>query len=170
MSVLLDSTISNFTSPISKRQDMIELNLLNLREHLQFRQEKGKRYVFDLVRRKWLVSGPEELVRQLLVYYLLLEKGYSKGRIGIEKGLVINGLERRCDVLIYDSFFSPFLLIECKAPKVKIDDAVFRQIAQYNMPLQVPYLMVTNGIVTYCCAMDYQKHSYEFLDELPEQV
>jgi len=147
---------------------MIELNLLDLREQLQFRQEQGKRYVFDTIRRKWLIAGPEELVRQLLVHYLLLEKGYSKGLIGIEKGLVVNGLERRCDLLTYDSEFTPFLLIECKAPKIKVDDKVFRQIAQYNMMLQVPYLAVTNGIVTYCCKMDYEQRSFTFLDGLPE--
>ena len=148
---------------------MIELNLLDLREHLQFRTVEGKRYVFDAVRRKWLAAGPEELVRQLLVHYLLLYKGYGKGRIGIEKGLKINDLERRCDVVIYDADLQPFLLIECKAPKVTLDDAVFRQIAQYNMPLQVPYLAVTNGIVTYCCAMDYRQRSYSFLTEIPAQ-
>lgn len=147
---------------------MIELNLLDLKEHLRFREEKGKRYLFDAVRRKWLVAGPEELVRQLLVHYLILEKGYSGGRIGIERGLKVNGLERRCDILIYDAGFAPFLLIECKAPGVKIDDAVFRQIAHYNMPLQVPYLAVSNGLTTYCCAMDYQARSYTFLDALPE--
>ena len=148
---------------------MIDLDLLDLREHLQFRTEEGKRYVFDTVRRKWLAAGPEELVRQLFVHYLLLRKGYGKGRIGIEKGLKINGLERRCDVLIYDGNFEPFLLIECKAPKVTLDDAVFRQIAHYNMPLQVPYLAVTNGMITYCCAMDYRERSYTFLREIPAQ-
>ena len=57
---------------------MIDLDLLDLREHLQFRNEEGKRYVFDTVRRKWLAAGPEELARQLFVHYLLLRKGYSK--------------------------------------------------------------------------------------------
>ncbi len=146
---------------------MIELNLLALRDHLKFRRQGGKRYLFDAVRRKWLIAGPEELVRQLLVHYLILEKGYSKALIGIEKGLKVNDLERRCDVLIYDSGLKPYLLIECKAPKIKIDEAVFRQIAQYNMPLRTPYLLATNGVATYCCAMNYKERSYEFLKEVP---
>jgi hypothetical protein len=70
-------------------------------------------------------------------------------------------------VLIYDSAFTPYLLIECKAPKIAVDDKVFRQIAQYNMLFQVPYMAVTNGIVNYCCKMDYKERSYVFLEEFP---
>jgi hypothetical protein len=146
---------------------IIELNLWDFHRHLQLQKEEGKRSVFDPVRQKWLVAEPEELVRQSLVQYLLKEKGYVKGRIGIEKKVIFNKMERRCDILVYDSDFSPFLLIECKAPKVEITDEVFWQIARYNMPLQVPFLAVTNGIVTYCCKMNYQERSWYFMKELP---
>jgi hypothetical protein len=113
---------------------------------------------------------PEELVRQLVVQYLILEKGYSKNRIALEKALRVNTLEKRCDILIYDLEMKPFLLVECKAPEVKISQEVFRQIAWYNMPLKVPYLMVTNGITTYCCEMDYTLETFRFLPEVPAYV
>ena len=146
---------------------MIELDLLRFKEELKFKNEGPKRFIFDLVRQKWLVAGPEEFVRQLFILYLIQEKDYSAGRIGIERGLKVNKMEKRCDILVYNAAMSPFLLVECKAPKVKITDRVFRQIAQYNMPLKVPYLIVTNGMTTYCCEMDYEQKDWTFLPEIP---
>jgi len=70
-------------------------------------------------------------------------------------------------MLIYDKAVNPHILIECKAPAVKIDQSTFEQIARYNLPLRVPYLLVTNGMTTYCCKMDYEKESFEFLEEIP---
>lgn len=146
----------------------IDLPLLDLQQTLQIRTRQGQRQVFDPIRRKWLVMGPEELVRQLLLLYLTREKGYSPNRIGIEKMLVVNTLTRRCDILIYAGDMSPWMLIECKAPSVPVTQAVFDQVARYNLPLRVPYLTVSNGMQTYCCAMDYGAATYVFLDQLPE--
>ncbi len=147
---------------------MIDLNLISLQEQLQTKRERGQQLIFDPIRRQWLVLQPEELVRQLLVQYLLLEKGYSKNRIALEKLLIVNDRERRFDVLVYDADTQPFMLVECKAPSVELTDAVFRQIAQYNLPLRVQYLVVTNGITTYCCRMNYEQQSYEFLLSVPD--
>lgn len=146
----------------------LDLPLLDLQQYLKTRTAKGQRQVFDLIRRKWLVMGPEELVRQLLLLYLVREKGYSPNRIGIEKMLVVNTLTRRCDILIYAGDMSPWMLVECKAPSVPVTQAVFDQVARYNLPLRVPFLAVSNGLQTYCCAMDYEASSYVFLDLLPE--
>lgn len=149
---------------------MIELNLMSFKNHLQIRRDNGQQMIFDPIRRKWLVLQPEELVRQLLVQYLLVEKGYSKNRIALEKMLIVNDLERRFDVLVYDADTRPFMLVECKAPHVDITDFTFRQIAQYNLPLRVNYLLVTNGIKTYCCRMDYKEESFEFLPGIPDSL
>jgi hypothetical protein len=95
------------------------------------------------------------------------EKSYNQTRIKIEKGLKVNTLSKRCDVLVYRPDLRPFLLVECKAPQVKITQDTFEQIARYNMPLQVPYLLVTNGLQSFCCAIDYEQRDYEYLEEIP---
>ncbi len=146
---------------------MIELDLMSRQELLQTKRQGARQLIFDPIRRRWLVLQPEELVRQLLLQYFLTEKGYSKNRVALEKELIINGMQKRFDILVYDTDTRPLLLAECKAPHVSLSDATFRQIAIYNLPLQVPYLLVTNGIVTYCCQMHYEQESYTFLTEVP---
>jgi len=146
---------------------IINLDLLSFQSFLKIKKEKEKQFLFCPIRKKNLVLQPEELVRQLLIIYLIEKKGYSKSRIAVEKSLTINELYRRFDVLIYDKNTTPFLLVECKAPEVKITQSTFEQIAQYNLSLHVPYLLVTNGITTYCCKMDYNSESFEFIDKIP---
>lgn len=146
---------------------MIDLNLMKYKEHLQLKRQDGTRKIWDPVRKKWLVLQPEELVRQLLLQYLLLEKGYNRNRIRMEKGLQVNELDKRCDLLVFDEKIRPFLLAECKAPHVPVGQEVFEQIAWYNTALTVPFLLVTNGIDSYCCAIDYATRTYTFLQEVP---
>lgn len=147
---------------------MFELELMKYKDELKIRREADKRLIFDPIRKKWLVLQPEEVVRQLVVQFLIQEKGYNKNRINIEKGLTVNDLSKRCDILVYDQQLAPFLLVECKAPHVDITQDVFKQIAWYNMPLKVNYLLVTNGVASFCCVMDYERQSYEFLDHVPD--
>jgi hypothetical protein len=147
---------------------LIELDLTAWEKYLRLKREAGVRYLLDPVRNKWLVVQPEEIVRQLMVQYLIREKKYNRNRIRIEQGLSVNGLSKRCDILIYNKAVEPLLLVECKSPKVPIKQAVFEQIANYNLPLQVKYLVVTNGPATFCCEMDYKTHSFNFLSAIPE--
>lgn len=149
---------------------MIEIDLLAKQDDLRVKTEDGKRYLFDPIRKKWLVIQPEELVRQLMILYLIEELHYNKNRINIEMGLQVNDLQRRCDILVYDDHMSPFLLVECKAPDVNITQSTFRQIAAYNLPLKVPYMLVTNGRVNYCCRMDYEKEEFNFVNSIPFYV
>mgnify|MGYP000364888684 CR=1 FL=1 len=146
----------------------LNLDLPRFQSEIQVKQEEGKRWIWDTIRRKWLVLLPEELVRQLLVQYLLLEAGVNKNRIAIERGITVNGLQKRCDILIFDNEMQPWLLIECKAPSVKLNDTVFHQVARYNMRLQVPYLLVCNGPQTYCCSIDFANEAFHFLSNLPD--
>ena len=146
---------------------MISVDLIPYKSKLKLKKTEEKTYVFDFIRGKWLVLLPEELVRQLLILYLIEEKSYSKNSIAIERGIKVNNLSKRCDILLFDKNTQPLMLVECKAPKVKITQDVFRQIAIYNMSFEVDYLLVTNGIQTYCCKMDYIKKSWEFLNDIP---
>lgn len=147
---------------------MIELDLTVWEKTLRLKREAGVSYLLDPIRSKWLVVQPEEIVRQLMVQYLIGEKNYNKNRIRLEQGLLVNGLSKRCDILIYDNDIKPYLLVECKSPKVPISQATFEQIANYNLPLQVKYLVVTNGPATFCCEMDYENRSFRFLSAIPE--
>ena len=146
----------------------IEINLMQFKSLLKTRREEDKRYIYDPIRKKWLVLQPEELVRQLVIHYLLEEKNYNRNRINLERGLRVNSLQKRFDLLVYDMEVNPFLLVECKAPQVPISQDVFHQAAIYNMELKVRYLLITNGIETLCCSIDYQKKSVEYLEAVPE--
>jgi len=145
----------------------IDLNLLQFQEELDRKKEESKRYIFDPIRKKYLVETPEELVRQLLILHLLKVTRFPKSYIAVEKELIINERQKRFDLLVYNSDYQPLMLIECKSPKVKLSDNTFRQAACYNFELKADYLIITNGISTYCCQMDYNAKTYWFLAALP---
>ena len=144
------------------------LDLMAYKESLQIGERAGKRVIYDPIRRKYLIVQPEELVRQLLLQYLLQEKQYDKNRIAIEKGITINGRIKRFDMFVYRKDMSAFMLIECKAPTVKLDDATFRQAAWYNFELRADYLLVTNGISSHCFAINHDEKSYQQLAQIPD--
>jgi len=130
--------------------------------------EGGKHFIFDELRKKFLVLTPEEWVRQHFIQFLILNKKYPKTLIQIEAGLKINKLQKRTDVVVFDRNAARFMLIECKAPQVKIDQSVFDQAARYNSVHQVEYLVVTNGIQHYVAKIDHITKEFNFLDDLPE--
>ncbi|HEX8270309.1 MAG TPA: type I restriction enzyme HsdR N-terminal domain-containing protein [Flavobacterium sp.] len=134
----------------------------------RFKNIGDKASVFDEIRRKFVILTPEEWVRQHVVRFLLEQKSYPKSLINVEKLLKINGIVKRYDVVVFNSDGSINILIECKAPEVKISQATFDQIARYNMTMQSEFLMVTNGHTHYFCKMDYNNERYEFLAQLPD--
>lgn len=147
---------------------LINIDLLKYQSTLKVKKDLGKKMIFDPIRKKYLVWQPEELVRQLLIQYLIDEKKYNKNHIHAERGLTVNGQYKRSDIITYDKTMSPFLLVECKAPKIPLNQAVLDQIATYNLAYKVPYLLISNGIHNYCCQMDYVNKSYTFLEEIPD--
>ena len=136
---------------------------LNLPKYpIKIKEEKGERYIFDTIRKKYLKLQPEEWVRQNFIQYLIQEKSYPASLIEIEKGLKVNTLQKRADVVINSPLGKPLVLIECKAPKVKITQETFEQVARYNTVFKVPYLIVTNGLTHYCCAINFKNNSFDF--------
>lgn len=131
-----------------------------------FRTEEraGKPFIFDEVRRKLVPLTPEEWVRQHILHYLIYDKNYSKSLIAVERGIELNGLQKRFDVVIFGQDGKPKLIVECKAPEEKLNDKVFEQIARYNLTLRVDYLWVTNGQNNYCCRL---KNGMELLNQIP---
>lgn len=136
--------------------------------NFRFKNSENKTAIFDEIRKKFIILTPEEWVRQNVVQYLLKEKKYPKSLINVEKLLKINGLVKRYDVVVFNNDGSIFILVECKAPEIKISQTTFDQIARYNMTLQAEYLMVTNGLNHYFCQMDFENERYAFLRELPD--
>ncbi len=86
----------------------------------------------------------------------------------VEKEFVWNNLPMRSDILLFANDGKPGMIVECKAPEVAVTDKVFEQIARYNLRYQVPYLVVTNGLIHYCCKMDYNQGTYRFLEDIPD--
>jgi hypothetical protein len=135
----------------------------------RFKNSENKSAIFDDIRKKFVILTPEEWVRQHVVKYLLTEKNYPVSLTNVEKVIKVNNLVKRYDVVVYNSDGSIFLLVECKAPHIKITQETFDQIAQYNLTLKAEYLMLTNGINHYYCIMDFINQRYVFLEELPSR-
>lgn len=133
----------------------------------RFKNSENKVSIFDEIRKKFIILTPEEWVRQHVVQFLLEEKNYPKSHINVEKVLKVNGLRKRYDVVVYKPDGSIYILIECKAPEIKIAQATFDQIARYNMTMDAQFLMVTNGLDHYFCQMDFENEKYQFLADLP---
>lgn len=147
---------------------LIAVDFLKYKDHLKIRRTETERLeIYDIVRRKYIVLQPEEMVRQVVVQYLMLEKNYPLSKIRVEMGLTVNERQKRCDILIFDNHFKPYLLVECKAATIPINQHTFEQIAHYNQVFQVPYLMVTNGLSTFCCKMTYDTEGVVFLENIP---
>lgn len=134
----------------------------------RFKNNQNKVAVFDDLRKKFIILTPEEWVRQHTVKFLEKEKNYPLSLINVEKQLKIAGLTKRYDVVVFEPEGNIHIIVECKAPKIKITQNTFDQIARYNLSLKANYLMVTNGLEHYFCQMDYEKQTYIFLTELPE--
>lgn len=123
--------------------------------------------IFDNLRKKYLVLTPEEWVRQHFVHYLISEKKYPISLIAIEKQLTLNTRKKRTDILVFNQIGTPELIVECKAPSVKITQDTFDQIARYNLKLNANYLIVTNGLTHFYCKMDFKNKTYIFLRDIP---
>lgn len=122
---------------------------------------------FDEIRKKFIILTPEEWVRLHTVQYLISEKNYPKSLINVEKQLKLGKRIKRYDVVVYNSEGDIHIIVECKAPTIKITQDTFDQIARYNMSLKANYLMVTNGLDHYFCQLDYELEKYVFLQKLP---
>jgi hypothetical protein len=139
---------------------------LNLPEFAyKVKQVNGKPHIFDIIRRKFVSLTPEEWVRQHFIHLLITRYGYPKSLFAVETGMQYNTLAKRTDIMILSGDSLPFLLVECKAPFISVNDATFAQISRYNFTLQPQYLAVTNGLSHYCFkAINGQIH---FMDDFP---
>ena len=165
---------------------MVKLNLPEYQFRIQ-KSEKGL-HIFDPIRKKFVALTPEEWVRQNFIQYLIEEKKYPASLIAVETGLKYNRLKKRSDITVYDRNGNIWMIIECKAPEVKISQDTFDQVATYNMSHRkdagakglhqgqgalTKFLAVTNGLKHFCCEMTLRdsnatnQPNYTFLKDFP---
>jgi hypothetical protein len=134
----------------------------------KIKSSENKYFIFDIVRKKYMVLTPEEWVRQHIIHYLITEKNYPISLIAIEKKVTVNKLTKRTDILVFNVKGNPHIIVECKAPSIKITQDAFDQIARYNLKLEANYLIVTNGLTHFYAYMDLENECYVFLENIPK--
>ncbi len=132
----------------------------------RIKKESNKEFIFDTLRKKWLLLTPEEWVRQNFVQYLIIEKNYPATIIAMEKEIQLGELKKRFDVVVYDSNHQPWMMIECKAAEIKLDETVLQQILRYNISMPVPFIIITNGNLTY--GWQKKDNDLHLIQELPD--
>lgn len=138
-----------------------------LYKDLSIKEHNGRRYVLDILRRKYIALTPEEWVRQSFIRFVVEKKNYPQALLANEISLSLGNKKLRADSVLYDKMLKPRMIIEYKAPKISITQRVFDQIFSYNILLSVPYIIVTNGIEIYVCKLDEKEKRYMFLDDIP---
>jgi type I site-specific restriction endonuclease len=144
---------------------------LNLpKANLTLKKRDGLIYVWCVIRKKELVCTPEEWVRQHVLHYLINEKQIAAGLIASEYSLKYNGRVKRADVVVFNRDGKPEMIVECKAPAIKIDDKTIRQIAQYNFELNVDRLFLTNGNDHVFCTIDRESGTISYDPKWPYET
>ena len=134
----------------------------------RLKSSENNTLIFDIIRKKFVVLTPEEWVRQHVLHWLIYQKRYPASIINVEKQLIVSGMRKRYDIVVYRSDGSIAILVECKSPGLKITQEVFDQLARYNLKADASYLMVTNGLEHYYCQIDKELEKYTFLEQIPE--
>jgi hypothetical protein len=146
-----------------------ELQILNLPSYNhKLKKINDNLCIWDIIRKKYIVLTPEEWVRQHFVHHLINEYKYPKSLIKLESSLNYNQRLKRTDIQVFDRNGNLFMIVECKAPYIKLSEAVFAQAAQYNKILKAQYLTIANGMIFHCCRTDWENERIDFLDNLPE--
>ncbi|MDF2158444.1 type I restriction enzyme HsdR N-terminal domain-containing protein [Algoriphagus sp. CAU 1675] len=142
----------NFTIQLPK------LNLPDFEPRLS--EKEGKFWVFDSLRKKDLVLTPEEWVRQHWANYLIHHLNYPKGLFSMEKGLKYNQLQKRTDLVVWDQEGMPYLLIECKAPNISINQKTLEQACLYHQKLKAKFLILSNGLKHVCLKWSHEENRF----------
>ena len=131
----------------------------------KIKKEADKEFIFDEVRKQWMVLTPEEWVRQNFLQYLIQVKKYPASLIAVEKELMLGELKKRTDIVVYNAATKPWMIIECKEMNVPLDEKVLQQILRYNISVPVSFLIITNG--SYCFGFEKKNNDFIELTALP---
>lgn len=135
--------------------------------NIKTRLHDGHREVFDTVRSRYVALTPEEWVRQHFIHYLHYELLYPFELMQVEGSITLNGMTRRCDIVVYDHDVKPLIIVECKRETVALTQKVVDQACRYNLVLQVPFLCLTNGAKHIYCRVDFNGKKLIEIPELP---
>ena len=143
---------------------MAELNFIN-KYNYKINFIDNKKYIFDPLRKKNILLTPEEWVRQNIISYLNNDLKIPTSHIAVEKGFKVNGLHKRFDIVVFDRLGNISVLIECKSYKIKLNQKSIDQLVVYNMELNAPYLMLSNGLKH--IFINYNNSNFEIIDNIP---
>ena len=129
------------------------------------KHQNGVLYIFDSIRKKWLLLQDEEWVRQNFIQYLIQVMQYPQSLIALEKEIRLGELKKRFDILVYDTRHKPWMLVECKADKINLKDDVLNQALRYNITMPAQYLVITNGKHTF--GWEKKDGTLELIERLP---
>jgi hypothetical protein len=115
----------------------------------RIKKEGDRDWIFDSLRKKWVVLTPEEWVRQNFIAFMLLIKKYPPTLMAVEKEIRLGELKKRFDLLVYDKQMQPWLMVECKSQAVSLDEKVLEQAMRYNISVPVRFIVITNGDRTF---------------------
>lgn len=120
---------------------------LNFEDAFEFeiKQDKDKFFIYDPTRKIWLLLTPEEWVRQHWIQYFRMKRAIHYSALITEKKILINGTTKRIDLLVTEKT-QPKILVECKAPNIKLTEKSFEQIARYNAILGAEEIILSNGL------------------------
>lgn len=145
---------------------MVKLNLPEFDYKLQ--KAEGKVWIFDIIRKKFIVLTPEEWVRQHFIHHLITERKYPKSLIRVEGGLNYNQMQKRSDIVVFGRDGKPWMIVECKSPMLALSENTLQQVSAYNASLKASFICVTNGLVHYCVSTDWLTGKTELLKDFPE--
>ena len=138
-------------------------------QHLQWfktEEREGKAFVFDPLRKRFVLLTPEEEVRQKMLYLLVEHLKVPAGLVAVEYSLKVNGLDKRADAVVFGSDGSPLMVVECKASNIALTQAVLDQALRYHSALEPKYLLLSNGAAMHCFKAEAQ--GLQPLDHLPD--
>jgi hypothetical protein len=133
----------------------------------KLRKADGKLWIFDIIRKKYVVLMPEEWVRQHFIHYIINELQYPKSLIKVEGGLIFNQLAKRSDIVVFSRAGKPWMLVECKSPEVKLEYPSISQASVYNTTLLAKYIVVTNGLFHFYTRVDWENRTTDRISAMP---
>lgn len=145
---------------------MLPLNLPQFDVNLK--KSEGKVWIFDVIRKKYIILMPEEWVRQHLVNYFIHQLKYPKSLIKVERGLHYNQLQKRSDIVVYDRSGKPWMIVECKSPEIDLDQKTIQQVAVYNLDVKAKYVAVSNGLKHICYEAKVDVKDVVLMKDFPE--
>jgi hypothetical protein len=131
---------------------------------MRTRTNQDKVEIFDPIRKKWVLLTEEEKVRQFCIQKLIGTHHFPETLIAVERQLTVNNLTKRYDIVVFNKEGNPYIVIECKAPHVTIDQSVIEQAGRYNKTLKAEIIGVTNGIQSLFFKIDFNTEEISALN------